>query len=199
MPWPKLTSFLACLLLAWSARAQEQAPGERLYVAPPKGWTLAFHQRKGVIEVTELVPPGQTAGEWTEMLTVQMMDGPAKGTPAELLKERAELIREGCDDVGAGPPATAQENGYDTALRAVACTRSKQWGKGELTLFKALAGKDRSYIVSRSWRGEPFAKDNLPVPSELTKEWLAFMQRVVLCDTRDPLHRCPQQGETTKD
>lgn len=203
MHWPKLISlaalpglFSAALLMAASAAAAgagaEEGTGERLFVPVPKGWTMGYHERKGAIEVTELVPPGQTVGDWQEMLTVQMMDGPAKGSGPDLLKERAEMIRQGCDDVGAGPPAVAKENGYDTALRAVACTRSKQWGKGELTLFKAVLGKDRTYIVSRSWRGDPFPKDNLPVPADTTREWLNFMQRVVLCDTREPERRCPK-------
>ena len=207
MHWPKIIS-LAGLLLASAAGPSAAGPtaggaeemtGERLFVPFPKGWTMGYHERKGTIEVTELVPPGQTVGDWQEMLTVQMMDGPAKGSGPDLLKERAEMIRQGCDDVGAGPPAVSKENGYETALRAVACTRSKQWGKGELTLFKAVLGKERTYIVSRSWRGEPFAKDNLPVPADTTKEWLNFMQRVVLCDTRDPERRCPKnEGEGEK-
>ena len=193
MPWPKLNHAILLMLLATAAAAEEPL-GERLFVPSPKGWTMGYHDRKGAIEVTELVPPGQTVGDWTEMLTVQMTDGAARATAPELLKERAEMIRAGCEDVGAGPPATAKENGYDTALRAVACTKSKQWGKGELTLFKVLVGRDRTFIVSRSWRGEPFAKDTLPVPEEVTKAWLAFMQAVVLCDSRDSDRRCPKNG-----
>lgn len=182
--------------LAWS----QQMTGEQLFVAPPKGWKVGFHDRKGNIDVTEVLPADQTVTEWSEMLTVQVITGKPSKSPQDVLKDQLTDIQQACEDVGAGQASLGVENGFETAMRAVACTKSKQWGKGELNLYKVLAGRDRLYIVSRSWRGEPFTKDHLPLTQEMTTEWLAFMQHVTLCDSRDPKHPCPNpdQGGAAK-
>jgi hypothetical protein len=199
MRWPKLieTLLLAVGLTfaALAAEAQQPTPpsGEQLLVPPPLGWKVGYHQKQGNVEVTEVLPPGQTVQEWTEMLAVQVIAGPPQKTPQEILKDQLEQIRKDCQDIGAGPVNLGVENGYDTAVRAIACTRLKQWPKGELGLYKVMKGRDRLYIVQRSWRGEPFDKQHLPVPAETTQQWLAFMQQVVLCDPRDPHRPCPKE------
>jgi hypothetical protein len=181
---------LAGAVLSSPASAQQIA-GEQLYVPPPAGWKVAYTNKQDNIEVTEVVPAGQNVQDWTEMLTVQvLLDKPVK-SPEDILKEQMADFQKECDDVGAGPIGPERENGYDTALRAIACTRSKQWGKGELSLYKVLRGRDRTYIVSRTWRGEPFDKERLPVSPDVTKQWLLFMHQVVLCDSRDVQRPCP--------
>lgn len=180
-------------LLSLPVMAQQAAPasGERLFLIPPTGWVIAFHDRQGNVDLTELVPQGQTAQNWKEMLTVQLISGKPESSPADVLKNQLSEIQQACDDVGAGAVSPGMENGYETALRAIACTRSKQWGKGELNLYKVIRGQDRLYVVSRSWRGEPFEKDKLPVGPDVTKQWLNFMQQVRVCDARDAQHACP--------
>ncbi len=182
------------LVLSGGYAAAQQPSGEQLFVLPPQGWKIGFHDRQGNVEVTEVLPPDQTVQEWTEMLAVQVVIGKGQKMPQEVLKEQMSDIQKDCTDVGAGAVSLGVENGYDTAIRAIACTRLKKWPKGELGLYKVLRGRDRLYIVSRSWRGEPFEKSQLPLPPETTQAWLAFMQQVVLCDTRDPKRPCPKEG-----
>ena len=193
-PRSVLTAALALLSVfaaAGSAVAQSMPSSEQLFLIPPPGWVLAYHDRQGNVDLTELVPPGQTAREWTEMLTVQMITGKPESSPQEVLKNQLGEVQKACEDVGAGPVGAAVENGYDTALRAIACTKSKQWGKGELNLYKVIRGRERLYVVARAWRGAPFAKDKLPIGPDVTKQWLAFMQQVRVCDSRDAQHPCP--------
>ncbi len=185
-----LAAVTCCAMLASSAQAQT-AGGEQLYLAAPQGWKVGFHDLKGNVEVTELLPPGQTLKDWSAMLTVQLISGGQINDTQEILKEQIDRIQNACEDIGAGPLSVANENGYETAMRAIACAKSKQWGDGELSLYKVLRGNQRVYIVSRSWRGPAFDKQKLPVPTETTNEWLAFMKQVVLCDSRDPHHPCP--------
>ncbi|MDR3435961.1 hypothetical protein [Telmatospirillum sp.] len=177
-------------LLLTSLAAAQQPSGEQLYVLPPKGWDVAYHDSKGNIDVTEVLPPGQTLKNWTEMLTVQMISGQPVKTPQDVLTDQVEVIKNACEDIGAGRLNLAVENGYETALRAIACPKSKQWGDGELSLYKVISGRERAYVVWRSWRGPAFDKEHLPVPAEKTTEWLTFMQQVMLCDEHDPKHSC---------
>ncbi len=179
-----------CLLLVPAVEAQSLG-GEQLYLTPPQGWTVGFHDRKGNVEVTELLPAGQTLKDWNAMLTVQLITDSGNRDVQAILNEQLGRVNDACEDTGAGPLSLAKENGYDTAMRAIACARSKQWGDGELSLYKVLRGKERIYIVSRSWRGPAFDKTKLPVPTGTTNEWLTFMRQVVLCDSRDPQHPCP--------
>jgi len=193
-------SVAACVagLFAFAPAVLAQAPGagEQLYVAPPQGWVMGFHDQQGNVEVTELVPQGQSVQDWTEMLTVQLITGKPERSPQEVLKDQVEELQKACDDIGAGATAPQVENGYDTAIRAIACTKSKQWGKGELTLYKVIRGRERLYVIARAWRGAPFDKEHLPVPPEKTQEWLRFMQQVSLCDSRDGQRPCPGQRAT---
>lgn len=179
------------LLCSSLAVADPPPASEQLFILPPKGWTVGYHDNKGNVDVSEVLPPGQTLKNWTEMLTVQIIGGMSNKPAQEVLKDQLEIVKNACEDIGAGQVSVATENGYETAMRAVACPKSKQWGDGELSLYKVISGRDRAYVVWRSWRGPSFDKDHLPVPAEVTAEWLTFMRQVMLCDMRDPKHACP--------
>lgn len=186
-----LSLLAGCLLPAAAASAAQPGGGEQLYLMPPKGWEVAFHDTKGAVDVTEVLPQGQTLKAWTEMLTVQMISGQPVKPPQDLLKEQVDVVRNACEDIGVGQLSLGVENGYETGLRAIVCPKSKQWGDGELSLYKVISGRDRAYVIWRSWRGPAFEKDRLPVPAEKTTEWLDFMRQVVLCDDRDQKRACP--------
>lgn len=186
-----VSAVLGVLFCSSLAGAEPPPASEQLYILPPKGWVVGFHEAKGNIDVTEVLPPGQTLKNWSEMLTVQMIGGMGNKTPQDVLKDQLEVVKNACEDIGAGQVSLAVENGFETAMRAVACPKSKQWGDGELSLYKVISGRDRAYVIWRSWRGPAFSKDHLPVPAELTVEWLNFMRQVMLCDTADPKHACP--------
>ena len=171
--------------------AQQGGGAEQLYLIPPPGWSVAYHDQKGNVELTEILPPGQSLQNWSEMLTVELVQGKPTMDVQTTLKSRLDAIHEGCDDVGAGHVQLSVENGYDTGVRAFACPKSKRWGKGEVSLYKVILGRNRTYVVTRAWTGEPFPKDHMPVPSDTTEEWLAFMSRVILCDSGERLHPCP--------
>lgn len=187
-----VSRILAALLLL-SGPALAQTTGEQLFVPPPSGWTIVHSANEDGIETTGLSPQGQTAENWSDMLAVAVTQGAPKKAPQDVLKDKLTEIEAACDSVGAGPVGIAQENGYDTAMRAIACPRTKTLGKGEISLIKAMNGKERSYLIIRAWRGPAFEKDQMPLPAETTKQWLAFMNRVVLCDSRNPArHPCPK-------
>ena len=182
---------LTALLFAGSAGAQQTPSVEQLFIIPPQGWTIAYHDTKGATDLTEMLPPGQTLANWTEMLTIELIAGKPSMDAQALLIARLNSIHEGCDDVGAGPAQISVENGYDVAMRAIGCAKTKRYGKGEMSLFKVILGKNRSYVIGRAWSGEPFTKDKTPVPEKTMQDWLSFMSKVLVCDTGDRLHPCP--------
>jgi hypothetical protein len=177
---------------ALSLSAFAQGAGEQLFLLPPQGWTVAKHDVRNNTEFSALLPPGQTAQNWTEMITVELINGKPAMDVQTTLNARLDLINQGCDDVGAGPPQLSVENGYETGVRAFACPKTKKFGKGELSLYKVIIGRNRTYVVSRAWSGEPFQKDKLPLPAKTTEEWLGFMSKILVCEPGERTHPCPQ-------
>jgi hypothetical protein len=180
------------LVLAGAAWAEDG--GEHLYLNYRKmlpGWTVAPTQRGAEIELTEITPPGQSPQSWTDEVAVNILYGAPTQSPQQLLSDRIALVQRECEDSAVGPISPLVENGYETAMRAVACTKVKKLGEGEVTLYKAWKGRDAMYLVARSWRGPPFEKGHVPVAPEVTLQWLAVIQSIVLCDTRDAKRPCP--------
>ena len=105
----RLKLLLAALLLLPSSAFAQKLMGEQLYVLPPQGWVLAFHDRQGNVDLTEMVPQGQTMAEWNEMLMVQMIEGKPNQTPEDVLKNQQTQIKEACEDSGFGPVGPSQE------------------------------------------------------------------------------------------
>ena len=182
-----ILAMLATVSAAWAQDA------EQLMIKPPAGWKVGFHERRGAVEITEIVPPGQTTAAWQDMLVVELIDGkPAVDKDVQtILRNRVEEVRADCPSVGAGETSLSTDNGYESGMRAIACPRSKKWNKGEVSLFKVILGNDRTYVVIRSWRSEPFEKTKVTLPADKMTEWLGFMAKVVVCDPRDPNRACP--------
>ena len=179
------------LLLLAGASARAQQGGEQLYLIPPTGWTIAAHDTKNNMDITELTPNGQSAQDWTDKLKVEMIQGKPLADVQTVLNSLIKAVQADCDDVGAGAANLAAENGYDTGIRAVACPKTKSTGKGEIGLLKVVLGKDRTYVVSRLWSGPAYPKDKITLPAQTSDEWLAFMGKVTVCDPRERAHPCP--------
>lgn len=188
------SALVVLLGLAFAGAAVAEESSEHLYVNYRKmlpGWTVAPTQRGPGVELTEIVAPGQSPQNWTDEVAVNIIYGAPKQSPQQLLADRIASVERECEDAAVGPVSPSVENGYETAMRATACTKVKRLGQGEVTLYKAWKGREAMYLVARSWRGPPFEKGHVPVPPETTLQWLAVIQSIVLCDSRDPKRPCP--------
>lgn len=183
----------AALLAATPAFAQQLNAGENLLLAPPAGWVVVFQDRQAARVLTQLAPPGQSAENWEQMLTVQMIVGQPPQEPSAYLDRAVSNAQQACESVGTGLATERAVNNYNTALRVVACTKLHKTGKGEVRFYHVINGADATYIVDRAWRGRTFAaSEPVPVPKPVFEEWSDFMANVRLCDTRGALHPCSQ-------
>lgn len=178
-------------LLSLAPLAHAQQSGEQLMIIRPEGWEQVFHDSKGAVEVTSLAPAGQSAKNWTDLLTVEMITGKPTMDVQTVMNKRLDVVHQGCDDIGAGPTQLSTENGYDAGVRAFACPKTKSDGRGEVSLFKVFLGQNRTYVISRAWSGKAFEKNTMPLPASTTEDWLRFMGTVVLCDPTANNHPCP--------
>jgi hypothetical protein len=191
-----MRKFIGLALLLGGAAMAQPAGYEQLFLVPPAGWQIAYHDLKGGTDLTWMLPPGQKMNNWSEALTVELIRGKPSMDVQSVLNKRIAAINEGCEDVGAGPVQLSVENGYDVGLRAIGCPKSKQHGTGEMSLFKVILGRSGTYVVSRAWSGKAYAKDKPPLPANTMEDWLAFMRRIVVCDSGDRSHPCPTPTES---
>ena len=63
------------------------------------------------------------------------------------------------------------------------CPLLSSTGKPETTLFRSIAGRDSFYSIQRSAR-------SVPDGAQMAK-MAAYMERVIVCDTRSAEHPCP--------
>jgi hypothetical protein len=187
----KMRKLLLLTLVLGGAAWAQQGGIEQLYLIPPVGWKIAFHDIKGNTDLTWMLPPGQKVTDWKEALTIELIAGKPTMDVQTVLNNRIKAIHEDCEDVGAGPVQIAVENGYDIGMRAIGCPKSKKHNTGEMSLYKVIVGRQHTFVISRSWSGEPYKKDKMPLPANSMQDWLGFMSKIVACDTIDRQHPCP--------
>jgi hypothetical protein len=166
--------------------------GENLLLPPLPGWAQAYAAAGNGIKLVEYVPPGENVDAWSQMATIQIFFGHGGTNPHDLKQRVIEGFRQNCEamhvtDLGAGTSSS-----LPAARWVTYCSKVKQLGKGEITYFQAISGKDHFYLVQRSWRGAPFdISKPLPIPQNLLKEWETYLNQVSVCDSRDPKRPCP--------
>ena len=165
-----------------STSPDSSAGGEKLLFAPPQTLQKAYHSER-VGSLTEYIPAGETVEDWTEMVTVQVFRG-LKVDPAPFLQTIGRGLTKSCP--GFTSPTgiiNGQANGYPTSMLTVTCPLNPATGKPETTVFRIIKGRDALYSVQHAWRSAVSGE-------EVGKAALA-LRTVVVCDTGDTTHPCP--------
>jgi hypothetical protein len=173
---------LLSLALALSVTPAFALEAENLLVTLPPGYIVGYtnHTAKGVI--TEMVPAGETVENWTEMVTVQIFFG-LHDSPTAFRLRLEKLWASSCSGAKSAPVGGGLTNGYTTMTWRMSCPLNKQTGKPEITWFKAIAGRDSFYVVQKAFKFDP--------SPDKAAEWVAFLDKVSVCDTRLPERKCP--------
>ena len=175
----RLIIFALALLTVLPALALEN---ENLLVTVPPGYKVGFTKRAPNGVVTEMVPAAETVENWTEMVTVQIFFG-MKDSVMGFRLRMEKLWLSSCAGAKSAPVSGGIENGYVTTMWRLSCPLNKQTGKPEMTWFKAIAGNDSFYVVQKAFKFEP--------PPDKVAEWVAYLNKVSVCDTRLPERNCP--------
>lgn len=176
-----LRSVLALLLLTGAAHAQ--LVNENLLVSFPPGYKIGWQGKKPDLQMTEMVPDGETVENWTEMVTVQIFFG-MKAAPEQFRDRLAGGWMQACKDGGVHPVDGAKENGYATLTWVLSCPLNPATKKPEITWVKAVQGNDSFYVVQKAFRFMP--------SQEQATRWLKYLTDVKVCDSRLQDRRCPQ-------
>ena len=166
--------------------------GENLLLPSLPGWAQAYAAAGNGIKLVEYVPPGENVDAWSQMATIQIFFGHGGTNPHDLEQRVIEGFRQNCEAIHVTDLGAGTSSSLPAARWVIYCSKVKQLGKGEITYFQAISGKDHFYLVQRSWRGAPFdISKPLPIPQNLLKEWETYLNQVSVCDSRDPKRPCP--------
>ena len=155
--------------------------GENLLFSPPENFMVAHHDDQ-IGSLTEFVPNGESIGDWTEMVTVQVFRD-LNADPEHFLQTIGKGLAISCP--GFSSPkgiVTGQDNGYVVSMLVVTCPLNPATRKPETTLFRVIRGKDALYVVQHAWRSVASNKD--------LGDAVLTIRKVSVCDTRDSSHSC---------
>ncbi len=155
----------------------------------PGGWVQQAPQ-VGSIEVVDYFPSGQTDKTWTDKITLELHHG-SNTLPIDVFQRRAlTLMRENCTGVIEAPLQTGVNNGFPSAFWILGCQKSKTGNSGEVRYTKAVQGYATMYLLSRSWRVQPYTTGTPPVPAAEIEAAVQFLTTSVVC-AQSPQHPCP--------
>jgi hypothetical protein len=184
--------FMGLIFVAAPCWAAEQKTGELLHIDLPPGWMVGSSQRQGTTQLIEYIPKGQTLPEWKEMITVKTFRG-ASLAPEEMLSNAIHLTQKACTtsrQIKGIKSSTV--NGYPAAEVVLICGENPYTHRAEITLYKAIQGRQALYLLQRAWSRAPFDARITLINSSLLQEGRAFLGRAFLCDTRDRERPCPE-------
>jgi hypothetical protein len=162
-----------------------QLQNENLLMTRPDGYKTDFYEKTSDMLTNEMVPIGQSADNWTEMVRVQIFHA-LNATPGQFKIKMDQARAHLCPASSSQALAEGRENGYPTLVWYENCSLNTATGKPEFTWFKAIQGNDSFYLVQVSLKVEP--------SEELGARWLGYLERIRVCDTRLPERPCQAQG-----
>jgi hypothetical protein len=137
------------------------------------------------VRVLEFVPQGQTVEQWTEMITIMVIDtrrARPRPTGRSTYDELTAGYRAACGQTNFSEPVMAEQNGLVTTTFSMACdvaSAGPTAGSGDYTYVKIIeAPPSNLYMAQRAWRGVLPDPSVRPITDEQFAEWMTFFEGV---------------------
>lgn len=166
-------------------------PREGVGIVIPAGWSLSHRDESGKTALLEWVPDGQSAADWTSMISIQRFAGLPAVDPQAFLRQVQDAFAATCPAIVTGELYADTFEGLPIALHSLGCTSNPQTGKGEVSLFTAIAGEQALYLFQRTWRTAPFTSDGLPLTVAEIDAGSVEIGRLFVCADSAPAEACP--------
>ncbi len=186
---------VATLLLAAALPARAQSAGEHLLAVYPSNWQhIPLDSQNPNVQMTELLPPGESPQNFSEAILVETFAGPGQSA-RDFVGTLITVGQHDCNGFTGIPAKEANLNGYTAVVARYGCSRGTRTGKSGMTMVIAIRGKDALHVIQTMWLGQPVAANQaVPIPDEVLHRWKTLAAHVILCDTRDPNHPCPSES-----
>ncbi|HEY3646199.1 MAG TPA: hypothetical protein VGM16_12745 [Gammaproteobacteria bacterium] len=147
----------------------------------PPGWITADEKYEDDGDIIEYVPQGQTAENWSEMLTFQTFKKAANADPAGYLSNMAALAKLHCASSNLLLKDSVKDtNGLRTEIGLLGCAKDSKTGEDETTLFKVISGHQALYVGQMAKRSDPAAPANQPSDAEI-QDWETLLDSFKIC------------------
>ena len=105
--------------------------------------------------ILKLVPEGETAQDWNEMITMQVMSNDTGFTLEGFRYAMEMLFYEALPGSRAKPIENGQEEGTPTMIWSQSCLLNSQTGRPEMHFFKAVVRDDDIVVLEKAFKFEP--------------------------------------------
>jgi len=183
----KVVHYFCCGLvaaIAFVTAAAAQPEEENVLVPVPNGYKVDFQRNDNNSRVTEMVPANETGKNWTEKLTVRVFYRLADVAPEKFKGQLEQLWSKACPGSESKPAKTGNDGGLPSITWMMLCKSNPSTGKPENTWLKVIQGADSLYVVEKAYKFAPTKAQE--------RQWLAFLDKVSVCDPRVPERPCPE-------
>jgi len=178
----------AVMLFAICTSPAFALPDEYLFCDPPRGWNIAASKATAKAALVEIIPNGEKANGWSQIITVQTLFGRSDILPSQWCEGFQMQMREICSSLSFSKVTIFRDNGLSAARMMMYCSdltgceripENIRQHKGEITYIKVIRGLNHFYVIQRAWRGEPFEDPSASdMPKRLMVEWMKFFEGV---------------------
>lgn len=165
---------------------------EQLIAQPPKGWIKVWHVNVGDTRVTDFVPKGETRKHWKAKLSFESYTKLLPSDPLIVINEQVKYDKMHCSFVKDYNLFSGLENNYQTSMKLIMCGKLKKTGKGQVTLFKAIKGKQYFYVVRMVRRLPPFKAGKSGFDKTAMAAWSHYFSQIRVCYPGTTKHPCPK-------
>lgn len=182
---------LLAAVLAFPCLAQPPAEASETFLRSlPAGYEVERELADEKTVTTRMLPSGQNASDWTELVTTHVFLGRKGADPERFQLAMAAAWLGICTDGTAARVERGTENGYAFSIWSQTCPLNPVTGRPESTWSKAIEGNDSFYLVQKSFRFEP--------SDAQVRESIEYFRSVIVCDPRLPERQCPPAAQAQR-
>ncbi|RUL66560.1 hypothetical protein EKH79_01670 [Dyella dinghuensis] len=175
---------IALTFVVASGRANDLR-GENLIQSLPSGFNIATRgTAAGGVELTEMIPNGETVDNWTKMVTTQVFFGVKDLSFQTYMSDMEKHWKDSCDETDSKLLRDGKENGYPFHLWMQTCSYNDSKKHPKITWFKFIQGNDSTYVAQYAFHVEP-SKDQVI-------DTMHYLAETQACDTRRTESPCPE-------
>ncbi len=165
---------------------------EVLHIIVPDGSKIGFQANRPGIQIVEYVPENQSVKQWTDMLTVVITDRQTAPDIDAFFKRMTDTFHVGCDvEPIVEKPTRFLDGPYPAGFQIAICGKSRQYGYGQVVIYKMIQGAKGFFQVQRAWRFPPVAKsEDLSLTEAMRNSAMERLAAMYLCDRQAPDNRC---------
>lgn len=174
--------FLAILTTILSYGAQAADEGEVLFAYAPPKWAPLQQLLNPGVDIYEFLPPSETAKNWTQKLAVTVQRGDKDLSIDWVVDNLKGLYVNSCTSRQFYAIPGKSVRNLPVHAMVYACGRHKDSGKGEISAYKLIRGRDALYIVQWSWQISPFdATKPIPMDRQIVLKSFETLDLAVTC------------------